>query len=121
MTVRDLTQQNFDQTIQNHEVVVVDFWAKWCGPCLAFAPVMETLSEKLTDVVFAKVNIEEESQLAQDFNIRSIPMLMIFRREFAVFAESGVQTAMGLEALVLQAKQVDIKMLRQQVRDQQQP
>lgn len=115
MAVIDITAENFDTIIQNNDVVVVDFWAKWCGPCMAFAPVFEEVSLEHPEVVFAKVNIEEEGQLAEDFNIRSIPMLMIFRGEFAVFAESGVQTGASLTALVAQAKELDIEELRAQV------
>lgn len=115
MAVIDITTENFDAVIQGNSLVVVDFWAKWCGPCMAFAAVFEEVSLEHPDVVFAKVNIEEEQQLAEDFNIRSIPMLMIFRGEFAVFAESGVQTGASLTELVSQAKQLDIEVLRAQV------
>lgn len=116
MSVINLNTEKFDEVIQENQVVVVDFWAKWCGPCLAFAPVFEEVSKSYSDVVFAKVNIEEEPQLADDFNIRSIPMLMIFRQEFAVFAESGIQTSDSLKDLIDQAKQIDVEVLRAQVR-----
>lgn len=115
MSVRTLTSKNFDDTIQNSKMVVVDFWAKWCGPCMAFAPVFEQVSMQHEDVTFAKVNIEEQTQLAEDFNIRSIPMLMIFRQEFAVFAESGIQTAESLNDLIEQARKIDITALRAKV------
>ena len=115
MSVIELTADNFDETIQNNDCVIVDFWAKWCGPCLAFAPVFEELSEKHPKVVFAKVDIEKETSLADDFQIRSIPFLIIFRREFAVFAESGTQTQSSLDDLIKQAQAVDLEALRQSV------
>lgn len=115
MGVVNLTAENFDETIQDNDCVIVDFWAKWCGPCLAFAPVFESLSEKHPQVVFAKVDIEKETTLADDFQIRSIPFLMIFRREFAVFAESGTQTQKSLDDLIAQAQAIDLAALRQSV------
>lgn len=115
MGVISLTRETFDQTIQDNTCVVVDFWASWCGPCLAFMPTFEQISEKHPDVVFAKVDIEQEKQLMEDFQIRSVPFLMIFRQEFAVFAESGVQTGKSLDELVNDAKQIDIEELRQQL------
>jgi thioredoxin len=115
MAVITLSAQNFDEIIQKNDVVVVDFWAKWCGPCLAFSPIFEQVSLRHLDVVFAKVDIDEEVELATDFNILSIPFLMIFRREFAVFAEAGMQSQSSLDALVQEAKKLDLAQLRKQV------
>lgn len=117
MAVQELTQKEFDNTIQSNDLVVVDFWAKWCGPCLAFAPVFEKVSEMHPDVVFTKVDIEQEKQLAEDFAVRSIPTLMIFRREFAVFAEAGIQTQESLNNLIKDAKKISIEDLRKQITD----
>lgn len=117
MAVVTLTQENFDNTIQNNDLVIVDFWAKWCGPCTAFAPIFEQVSKQHPDAIFAKINIDEEPTLASDFDIRSIPMLMIFRREFAVFAHAGVQSATSLSTLVEEAKKIDIAVLRQQINE----
>lgn len=113
-----LTQHNFDEVIQNNDVVVVDFWAKWCGPCLSFAPIFEQVSNNHREVVFAKVDIDAEVELASDFNVRSIPFIMIFRREFAVFAEAGVQTATNLDILVNEAKKIDLAKLRAQLQNE---
>lgn len=108
MSVLELTEQDFDTTIQNNGLVVVDFWAKWCGPCLAFAPVFLQVSNEFKDVLFAKVDIEECPQLADDFQIRSIPMLMIFKNNVAIFAQSGAQTAKNLQELIQKAKELDL-------------
>lgn len=113
MPILSLSEENFDTTIQNNAVVVVDFWAKWCGPCVAFSPIFEEVSVDHPDVLFAKVNIEEAPALAEDFNVQSIPFIMIFRGEFAVFAQAGVQTRRSLGALVKEAKEIDLAALRQ--------
>ena len=82
MSVVELTQSNFDETISNNEIVIIDFWAPWCGPCLQFAPTFKEASEKIEGVTFAKVNTEEEQSLGAHFGIRSIPTLMIFRENY---------------------------------------
>jgi thioredoxin 1 len=114
MAVKELNEENFDATIQGNDCVIVDFWAPWCGPCRAFGPTFEKASEKHEDVVFAKVNIDDFPRLASDFNIRSIPSLMIFKREFAIFSQAGAQTETGLDQLIKDAKNVDINELRKQ-------
>ena len=119
MAVMALTRENFDEVIQSNEMVVVDFWAKWCSPCLAFAPLFEEVSTRHPDVIFAKVDIDEEANLAADFQVRSIPLIMIFRREFAVFSEPGAQTATSLHALVNDAKKIDLTHLREAVEGKQ--
>src|SRR3989304_10067147 len=89
MATVDLTKDNFEQVVTGNEVVIVDFWAPWCAPCRAFAPTFEQASEQHADVVFAKVNTEEEQEVAGAFNIRSIPTLMVFREKGILSAEAG--------------------------------
>ncbi len=89
MATVDLTKDNFEQVVGGNDMVMVDFWAPWCAPCRAFAPTFEQASEQHADVVFAKVNTEEEQEVAAPFNIRSIPTLMVFRENVILYAEAG--------------------------------
>jgi len=113
MSILHLSKENFDDIVQNNELVVVDFWAKWCGPCLAFAKIFDALSETMPDIIFAKVNVEEQPQLAEDFQVRAIPHLIIFKREFALFSESGIQSKSALCDLIEQAKKINLQSLRE--------
>ncbi len=115
MAILMLNGKNFDETIQNNDLVVVDFFATWCAPCMAFNPILEQLSIEDPEVVFAKVDIDAEPGLASDFNVRSVPLLMIFRREFAVLHHAGLQTAKSLKELIAQAKKIEIEALREKV------
>src|SRR5450759_3068637 len=104
MATVDLTKDNFEQVVTANEVVIVDFWAPWCAPCRAFAPTFEQASEQHADVVFAKVNTEEEQEVAGAFNIRSIPTLMVFREKVILYSEAGSL----LEQVITQVKGVDM-------------
>jgi thioredoxin 1 len=118
MATVELTATNFAETIQNNDLVIVDFWAPWCGPCRGFAPVYEATSEKYPDVTFAKVNTEEERELAGQFQIRSIPTLMIFREKIVIFAQPGALPASALEEIIGKAKALDMDMVRREVEKQ---
>jgi len=115
MATVDLTKDNFEQVVTGNEVVIVDFWAPWCAPCRAFAPTFEQASEQHADVVFAKVNTEEEQEVAGAFNIRSIPTLMVFREKVILYAETGSLPAAALEQVITQAKGIDMPAVHREI------
>ncbi len=119
MATIEVTAENFNEIITDNEFVIVDFWAPWCGPCKGFAPVYEELSEKYPDIVFAKVNTEDEQQLAGEFQIRSIPTLMIFREQIILFSQPGALQGSQLEQVIDQAKGLDMEEVKQDIEKQQ--
>jgi len=112
MATLELTSENFNETIENNDIVIVDFWAPWCGPCKSFAPTFEAASESHPDVVFAKVNTEDETELAQGCGIRSIPTLMLFRQKILLFNEAGALPPAQLEDMVAKVKELDMGQVR---------
>lgn len=114
-----LTQDNFKDAVDNNEVVIVDFWASWCGPCKSFAPIYEQTSEKYPDMVFGKVNTEEQHQLAGMFQIRSIPTIMIFRQQIIVFSQPGMLPAAALEEVLGKVMELDMDHVRAEISKQQ--
>jgi len=115
MATIDLNEENFESTVNGSPIVLVDFWAPWCGPCKSFAPVYEEAAEKYADIVFAKVNTEEQQGLAGYFNIRSIPTLMVFRDNIIIFSEAGALPASGLDMLIEQVRTLDMEEVRRQI------
>ena len=120
MAVVELNQANFEQTVLNNDFVIIDFWAPWCGPCRGFAPVYEAAAEKHPDIVFAKVNTEEEQALAAHFQIRSIPTLMIFREKVIIYAQPGALPASALDDLIARAREVDMAKIHEEIAKEQQ-
>ena len=115
MTTVNLTKDNFDKTVSDNPMVIVDFWAPWCAPCRFFSPVFEEASGKYPDVVFAKVNTEEEPDLAGSFGIRSIPTLMILREKIILYSEAGALQQSQLQALIDQAKALDMEAVHRDI------
>ncbi|GAB3618968.1 thioredoxin [Glutamicibacter endophyticus] len=118
MATRNVTEADFAQLIDQNEIVLVDFWADWCGPCKQFAPVYEQISEKFTDVIFAKVDTEAEQGLARAANITSIPTLMAFREKVLVFSQPGALNAAQLEDLVTAVKGIDMSEVHAQIAEE---
>ncbi|PIE00502.1 MAG: thioredoxin [Thiothrix nivea] len=120
MATQDIGAQQFNDVITNNNIVIVDFWAEWCGPCKSFAPIYEKVSERHEDIVFAKVNTEQEQELAGHFQIRSIPTLMIFREQIVLFAQPGMLAEEQLEEVISKVREVDMDKVHEEVAKQEQ-
>jgi thioredoxin 1 len=118
MAVVELTKENFEEVITSNATVIVDYWAPWCGPCRGFAPVFEKVAEANPDVVFAKVNTDEEQEIAAHFQIRSIPTLMVFRDQIIVFSQPGALPQGAFEQVVAKSKTLDMDEVRRQIASQ---
>ena len=119
MATVELTKDNFQETITGNDIVTIDFWAEWCGPCKSFAPIYESVSEKHDDVVFGKVDTEAQQELAASFQIRSIPTLMIFREQIVIFSQAGMLPESAMEELIGKARELDMDQVRKEVEEQQ--
>ncbi len=118
MATVELTKDNFEDVVTKNNMVIVDFWAPWCGPCKNFTPAFEAASEKHADIVFGKVNADDEQELAGVFNIRSIPYVMFLREKVIVFAQAGALPAEGLESIIRQARTLDMAKIHKEVSEQ---
>ena len=112
----NLTKETFETTLKNSQIVLLDFWASWCGPCRVFAPVFEKAAEKHVDVVFGKIDTEAEPELAGAFQIRSIPTLMAFREGVLLYAQAGALPEASLEELIAKVKALDMAKVHEEIR-----
>jgi len=115
MTVHTATAENLEELITGNDILLIDFWAPWCGPCQSFAPLYEQAAEANPDVAFAKVNTEEEQALAGHFQIRSIPTLMVFREQILLFNQAGALPRQALDELIGKVKALDMDEVRQEI------
>lgn len=118
MATVELTKENFQDVVSSNDFVIIDFWAPWCGPCRNFAPIYEASSEQHADIVFGKVNTEDEQELASYFQIRSIPTLMVFREKVIIYSQPGMLPASAFEDLISRAKELDMEQVRKDIAEQ---
>ncbi|KAB1661341.1 thioredoxin [Pseudoclavibacter sp. CFCC 13796] len=119
MATQEITVENINETITGNDIVLLDFWASWCGPCRAFAPVFENVSEKNPEIVFGKVDTDAQQELAQAFQISSIPTLVIFREQIPIFAQPGAMNIAQLTEIIEKVGQLDMNEVRAEIAQQQ--
>jgi len=119
MATTEITKDNLNETIAQDGIVLLDFWADWCGPCTQFAPVFEKASEENTDITFGKVDTEDQKELAAAFQVTSIPTIMAFRDGIGVFAQPGALPEQSLNQLITAVRDLDMEDVRRQVAEQQ--
>ncbi|SFV61862.1 Thiosulfate sulfurtransferase, rhodanese [hydrothermal vent metagenome] len=118
MATVELTETNFNETVEKNDIIIIDFWAPWCGPCKSFGPVYEKVSDEYPEIVFGKVNTEEQQALAGHFQIRSIPTTFILKENIVVFQQAGVIPEEGLKDIIKQVQELDMDMVRQEIQKQ---
>lgn len=118
MSTVEITAQNIESTVKDNDIVILDFWASWCGPCRAFAPTFEAASEKHSDVVFGKIDTEAQRELSTQLQIRSIPMIMVFREGIQLFAQPGALPPAALEELIGAIRGADMDEIRTKIAEQ---
>lgn len=116
--VLEVTKDNFAEVIENNDIVIVDFWAPWCGPCKSFAPIFEKAAEANPEAAFVKINTEAEQELAGHFQIRSIPTLMVFREKVMIFSQAGVLPESALGELLTEVKALDMEQVHKEIAEQ---
>ncbi|MFN8792514.1 MAG: thioredoxin [Bdellovibrionales bacterium] len=116
MAVQELTTQNFEDAINNNSMVLIDFWAPWCGPCKRFGPIFEAAAGKNADMIFAKVNTDEQQEIAASFEIKSIPTLAIFKDQTLIYFEAGALPEEGLDEIVKQVRGLDMEKVKEEIR-----
>jgi thioredoxin 1 len=118
MATVNLKMDDLEKTLQDNEIVLIDFWAEWCGPCRMFGPTFEKMSEKYPDIAFAKVDTEKEQALAATFGIQSIPTLAIFRDNIMLYKQPGALPESALEDIIRQVKNLDMDKIREEIAEQ---
>ena len=118
MATIDITEESFEGIINDNDIVVVDFWAEWCGPCKSFSPIYDLVSESHSDIVFGKVNTEVEQSISAHFQIRSIPTLMIFREQVVIFSQAGMLNEQQLNELIAKVRDVDMTKVHEDIKNQ---
>jgi thioredoxin 1 len=119
MALENLTQENFNQSIEANDIAILDFWAPWCGPCKQFTPIFEKVSQEYPDILFGKINTQEQQALAGHFQIQSIPTVMVLRENIVLFQQAGLLPEEGLKDIISQVQALDMNEVKKEIEKQQ--